>query len=170
MRHKLLPVFLSFLLVSCSTTDLGVDDDKAVQNVPEPSSWSFPGVIESARLLAPVNVEGKTFNRFGLVYSMEAYSSLDLASMPASDLQKYADIVTHAYPDAVSRKLPSDCSSIPLYKLNGASVAGLAYVSIHALQQATRQKAASCFDVIQKDLKRQVPNKSFKPTALRAAA
>ncbi len=69
----------------------------------KPDSWSFPKVIESARKIRPSNTKGKPFNQFGLVYSPEQVSILKLSALKAHDLQKYADIVTHAYPDAVAK-------------------------------------------------------------------
>lgn len=77
----------------------------SVQNsIPEPSSWLFPDVIESARTISPRNVEGRIFNQFGLAYSLEELEALPVATMTPQELQKYADIVTHAYPDAVFRQ------------------------------------------------------------------
>ena len=58
--------------------------------VPEPKSWTFPEVIEYAREITPDNVEGKPFNKFGMVYSQDELSKLILSeqmsfkSMPTS--------------------------------------------------------------------------------------
>lgn len=122
------------------------------ETIPMPESWAFPQVIESARSISPNNVEGKTFNQSGLVYTTDELAKLALSSMTAEELQKYADIVTHAYPDAVARGFPPSCDDLPIEKLNETAVAGLAYVSIHALNQDTRNKAAVCLVVIQEKL------------------
>lgn len=61
--------------------------------------------------------------------------------MDAQELQKYADIVTHAYPDAVARQIPDSLDSIPLESMNETTVAGLAYISINAKEPQTREKA-----------------------------
>lgn len=115
----------------------------------EPETWSFPKIIESARKISPNNTEGKPFNQFGLVYSPEQLSVLKLSKLAAQDLQKYADIVTHAYPDAVAKQLPVHCKDIPINKLNETTVAGIAYVSINAVNSATRKWADKCLTVIQ---------------------
>ncbi|QFT53077.1 hypothetical protein [Microbulbifer sp. THAF38] len=115
----------------------------------EPESWSFPEVVEHARKINTNNIEGKPFNRFGLVYTSEEVSSLKLSALSAQDLQKYADIVTHAYPDAVAKHLPSQCGALPLDKINETAVAGIAYVSINAIQKNTRNKAIKCLAELQ---------------------
>ncbi|GAA5219048.1 hypothetical protein ACFSJ3_16975 [Corallincola platygyrae] len=115
----------------------------------EPESWSFPDVIEHARKISPNNIEGKPFNQFGLAYSSEEVSSLTLSTLPAKELQKYADIVTHAYPDAVAKQLPTKCDNLPVEKLNETAVAGVAYVSINAADSNTRKRAAECLVIIQ---------------------
>lgn len=115
----------------------------------EPESWSFPKVIESARKISPNNDEGKPFNQFGLVYSPEQISTLKLSVLIAQDLQKYADVVTHAYPDAVAKQLPTQCGNVPINKLNETAVAGIAYISINAVDSNTRKWAKECLSVIQ---------------------
>jgi hypothetical protein len=69
--------------------------------------------------------------------------------MSAQELQKYADIVTHAYPDAVSRQIPASCKEIPIEGMNPTAVAGVAYVSLHAIEPATRGRATTCLGEIQ---------------------
>lgn len=122
------------------------------ETIPMPKTWAFPQVIESARAISPNNVEGKPFNRFGLVYTPEELAKLTLSSMSAEELQKYADIVNHAYPDAVARGIPFSCNDLSVEKLNETAVAGLAYVSLHALNEKTRVKAANCLVVVQNKL------------------
>jgi len=122
------------------------------ETIPMPESWKFPQVIESARAISPNNEEGKSFNRFGLVYTLDELAKLTLSSMSAEELQKYADIVTHAYPDAVARGFPPSCNDLPIEKLDETAVAGLAYISINALNEDTRNKASVCLVVIQKKL------------------
>ena len=92
--------------------------EKVSQSIPEPESWAFPAVIESAKKLARQNIEGKLCNRFGLAYPLAEYKTLNLASLSVDELQNYADVVTHAYPDAISMRSPEDCSDIPLNKVN----------------------------------------------------
>src|SRR5512133_2171277 len=121
--------------------------------IPEPSSWSFPDVVESARKLAPRNVEGKEFDQFGVAYSLAELDSVPMATMPAGELQKYADIVTHAYPDAVFRQIAMDCKSTPVEGLNSTAVAGVAYVSLHAQDPETRRAADQCLSEIQRRLR-----------------
>lgn len=118
--------------------------------IPVPESWSFPQVIESARKITPNNVEGRPFNQFGLVHSPMIITKLKPSTMTADELQKYADIVTHAYPDAVAKQLPQSCEDLSVDKMNEATVGGLAYVSIHALSESTRKFAATCLSIIQK--------------------
>ena len=122
------------------------------ETIPMPTSWAFPQVVESAREISPNNVEGKPFNKFGLVYTPDELSKLTLSSMTAEELQKYADIVNHAYPDAVARGIPSSCDGLPINKMNETAVSGLAYVSLHALNERTREKASKCLVVVQKKL------------------
>jgi hypothetical protein len=106
-------------------------------------------VIESARAISPRNIEGKNFNESGLVYSTETLESLPIASMQPDELQKYADIVTHAYPDAVFKQVPGSCKEFSLEETNETFVAGLAYISLHAIDPATREKAAACLKEVQ---------------------
>ncbi len=152
MAIKLITATLTLFLVACANTSAQVSTNEApkiIEPVPEPSSWQFPSVIESARKLTPQNLEGKPFNKFGLAYSTEELNQLDIASLPATSLQNYADIVTHAYPDAVGRQLPSDCSIISTKDLNETSIAGMAYISINAINESTRKKASACLVNIQ---------------------
>tara|TARA_R110000868_G_C10823777_1_gene758824 strand:- start:151 stop:618 length:468 start_codon:yes stop_codon:yes gene_type:complete len=121
-------------------------------SIPEPESWAFPGIIESARKIAPKNIEGRAFDRFGLAYPLAEYKSLDLASLSVDELQKYADVVAYAYPDAVSMRSPEECSGIPLNKVNAASVGAMAYISNHAIRKSSRDKSLKCLLVIQKRL------------------
>lgn len=125
--------------------------------IPEPNSWSFPAVVESARAIASRNVEGREFDRFGLAYSLPELQAVRVGRLPAQDLQRYADIVVHAYPDAVFRQITTSCSQAPVESLNTGAVAGVAYVSLHAIDPATRQKAAECLAEIQTRLKSQQP-------------
>ncbi|QSX38192.1 hypothetical protein [Shewanella sedimentimangrovi] len=115
----------------------------------EPESWAFPDVIEHARKISPNNSEGKPFNQFGLVYSSEEVASLKLSILSATELQKYADIVTHAYPDAVAKQLPEQCHNLPVEQLNETAVAGIAYISINATNSTTRKWATECLSAIQ---------------------
>lgn len=125
----------------------------AQEIIPEPESWSFPAVIEHARKVCPNNIEGKPFNEFGLVYSPEELKSIRLSELDALELQKYADIVTHAYPDAVARQIPDSLDNIPLQSINETTVAGLAYISIHAEDSHTREKAKRNLSEIQARLR-----------------
>lgn len=118
--------------------------------LPEPSSWSFPDVVESARAITPRNVEGRVFNQFGLAYSTQELDALPVATMSADELQKYADIVTHAYPDAVFRQIPASCNDVSLDGMNTTAVAGIAFISIHAVELPTRQKATTCLGELQR--------------------
>ena len=59
----------------------------AETTIPTPPSWSFPQVIESARAITPNNIEGKLFNRFGLVYASVELKKLTLSNMLAKDLK-----------------------------------------------------------------------------------
>ena len=142
------------LLVACV-------DQKFVTNymaslegdIPEPESWSFPDVIESARKIAPNNLEGRPFNKFGLSYSREVLGGLNVSAMSAKELQNYADIVAHAYPDAVSKQLPRSCDDVPIDQVNETSLAGIAFVSINAVNEETRIWAKECLSIIQRKLK-----------------
>ncbi len=119
------------------------------ESVPMPESWKFPQVVESARSISPNNVEGKPFDRFGRVYSSNELSKLVLSSMSAEELQKYADVVTHAYPDAVAKDFPADCDTLSVGQLNETAVAGVAYISINAVNPNTREQAKVCLAAIQ---------------------
>ena len=112
------------------------------QKIPEPDSWSFPEVIESARAISPENIEGRPFDQFGMAYSSGVLKELPIASMTAQELQKYADIVTHAYPDAVFKSVPASSKEISLDKMNETTFANIAYISLHAINPDTRFKAA----------------------------
>jgi hypothetical protein len=119
------------------------------RSITEPASWSFPAVIESARAIGPHNVEGRPFDQRGLAYAPEELDALPVATMSAQELQKYADIVTHAYPDAVFRQVPASCKESSLDQINATAVAGIAYVSLHAIDPGTRENAARCLEEVQ---------------------
>jgi len=124
--------------------------------VPEPPTWSFPDVIEAARAIAPQNVDGRTFDQHGLAYSPETLDALPVATMSALELQKYADVVTHAYPDAVFRQVPASCQGPALDQANATAIAGIAYVSLHAIDPATRKRATTCLDEVQQRRREQL--------------
>ena len=140
-------VSAAILFFICSNEEAFTAD-----NIPEPATWTFPDVIESARKISPRNVEGRLFNKFGLVYSSDELGNLPVAAMSSEDLQKYADIVTHAYPDAVYRQFPATCKKIPIKQMNETAIAGIAYVSLNAIDPDTREKAGICLREIQKRL------------------
>lgn len=152
-------IFVVLSLVACSNQQLPVDTpvptSTAVpvvdtqQEIPEPASWSFPDVVESAREISPHNVEGKPFNEFGLVYPQSEVETLSLATLSAEELQKYADIVTYAYPDAVFQQILVSCEEIPLDQINETTIANIAYVSLQAIDSGTREEAAICLSEIQ---------------------
>ena len=123
------------------------------KSIPEPPSWSFPEVVESARAINPKNREGRVFNRFGLAYSQDELKRLQVPKMSPNELQNYADIVTHAYPDAIAKQLPTSCKEIPLDNLNETSIAGIAYVSLNAVESEARLRAKSCLSDIQSRMK-----------------
>lgn len=144
-------LILSVLFVgACSNTQT---KQQASNSIPEPDSWKFPSVVESARKIAPKNIEGRAFDRFGLAYPLAKYKTLDFASLSVDELQKYADVVAYAYPDAVSKRTPDDCSGIPLDKVNAASAGAMAYISTHAVLPSSREKSLKCLLVIQERLR-----------------
>ncbi|MCY4329583.1 MAG: hypothetical protein OXC48_05835 [Endozoicomonadaceae bacterium] len=118
----------------------------------EPESWSFPAVIEYAREISPKNIEDKIFGAFGLIYSSEELAALKVYDLSANELQKYADIVVHAYPDAAGKQLPDKCEDLPISQMNKTCIANVAYVSIHATNPDIRKHAAECFAFIHNSL------------------
>ena len=134
---------LFILIASCAT---------AKDIYPEPKSWKFPDIVEEARKSSPNNIEGKPFNQFGLVYSKEQLSKVNFATASSIELQKYADIVTHAYTDALAKQLPKTCDNIPVNRLNETSIANFAYIANNALLSSTREQAKSCLSIIQSKL------------------
>jgi hypothetical protein len=121
----------------------------AQRSIPEPASWSFPDVIESARAISPRNVEDRAFDQAGLAYTPEELNALPVATMSPLQLQRYADIVTHAYPDAVFQQTPASCKDPSLDQINATAVAGIAYVSLHAVDPVVRERAAVCLREVQ---------------------
>lgn len=98
------------------------------------------------RKIAPKNIEGRPFDEFGLAYPTDELDRLQVADMSVAELQRYADIVTHAYPDAVFKAQPFDCSTISLESLNSTALASIASVSRHAAVPETRERARNCAD------------------------
>lgn len=142
MRNTLIvPLGLAMLAACATTTDV-------TEPIPEPGSWSFPAVIESARKIAPQNIEGRNFDERGLAYPVAELDALKPSSVPPEELQKYADIVTYAYPDAVWRQVPLSCDVLPVEQLNTITIAGMAYVSLHAVRLETRNRVAACLSLI----------------------
>ncbi|OAN13689.1 hypothetical protein A3K86_14035 [Photobacterium jeanii] len=129
----------------------------AQPNIPTPANWNFPDIADSARVIAPTNIAGIPFNEYGLAYSQDILANLDVLNLPATELQKYADVVTHAYPDATAeRGMPDDCSQLPFEDLNETSFANIAYISINAIKTNNRQSAANCLLYLQTNLKESV--------------
>lgn len=148
------------LLVSCSISSRAasnVDDRSEVPNIekeiPRPDSWAFPDIVESARAISPTNLEGRPFNQFGMAYSTSELEKLNVVDMSAEKLQVYADIVTHAYPDAVFEQMPGSCAAFPLDQFNETAIAGMAYISIHAVEEGNRKRARECLLNIQHRMK-----------------
>ncbi|MBN1904983.1 MAG: hypothetical protein JW927_07790 [Deltaproteobacteria bacterium] len=137
----------------------------ATSDLPEPATWAFPDVIECARKIAPRNIEGRIFDQLGLAYSRSEVKKLPIATMSSDDLQKYADIVTTAYPDAVFRQFPVSCKEIPIDQMNETSIANIAYVAHNAIDKSTRERAESCLKEIQKRLTKGHPN-TFEANAI----
>lgn len=157
-RDTLIKLKTSFELIP-ETQRLPINPDQSSvttkpSSIPKPASWALPDVIKSARALSPRNVEGREFNQTGLAYSFPELNAVSTAELPAQEIQKYADIVTHAYPDAVSQQIVDSCSQFPVKSLNTVAIAGVAYVSLHAISPTTRQKASECFVYIQTSLKK----------------
>lgn len=117
--------------------------------IPEPSSWSFPDVVASARVNAPTNHEGRKFDKHGLAYTLRELDAVPIATMSAQELQKYADIVTNAYPDAVFRQAGADYKNLATERINTTAVANVAYVSLHAVDSDMRKLAAGCLEELQ---------------------
>ncbi|TCS34793.1 hypothetical protein [Reinekea marinisedimentorum] len=117
---------------------------------PSPSSWQFPDIVESAIEISPKNIEGKPFNAFGLAYSVDDLEILDLARIELSELQKYADVVTHAYPDAVfvQSQLAVNCSELSITQVNETSIAGIAYIYFNAVVEEHRALAGQCINAL----------------------
>lgn len=120
----------------------------------EPESWKFPQIIESARIISPTNIEGIPFNEGGIAYSLQVLKKLNISSMKARELQKYADIVTHAYPDALAKQFPKSCDKININKINETTFANLAFISLRGKKKESREKAQNCLFVLQKSLLR----------------
>ena len=127
-------IILGFVifLSGCATQLPDVVAEKGVNTsiaeYPQPKSWSFPEIVKSAREISPTNLEGRPFNQFGLAYSKEVLQGLDISSMSAEALQNYADVVTHAYPDAIALQIPISCKYLSLNDLNETSIAGMAFL------------------------------------------
>jgi len=126
----------------------------AQSTIPVPSSWDFPNLVKSALEIAPNNMAGVPFNDGGIAYSVKELEVLPVLTMSAEALQKYADVVTHAYPDAVSQRGNEleDCSTLPIESLNQTSFANLAYISLNALDENSRGKASDCLKYLQTHL------------------
>lgn len=130
---------------------LALQAEIAGVNLPSPRSWQFPEVIEYARAISPRNLEGRAFNESGLAYPVEQLESLPVASMSPYELQKYADIVTHAFPDAAFvRALPlQSCREFSGDTLNTTALANVAYVSLQARIPSNREEASRCLKELQ---------------------
>lgn len=117
-----------------------------IVSIPEPPSWSFPAIVEAARARAPRNVDGRPFGKLGLAYLPDEIDRLQVSKMSVAELQRYADVVTHAYPDAAFGRVSIDCESVPLDVVNNTAIANIAYVSLHAVVPETRARAAACIE------------------------
>lgn len=115
-------------------------------SLPVPKSWQFPQVIDLARTITPRNRAGRPFDRDGLAYSLEQLNALPVLTLSPAELQNYADIVTHAFPDAAFIRTTSlmSCGTIPADQLNTTAIANLAFVSLQAKCPANRAEAAIC--------------------------
>ncbi|GLQ71690.1 hypothetical protein [Vibrio penaeicida] len=136
----------SILLAGC-TSDTTTSHNAGY---PEPPSWDFPYVTEAAYEISPHNLEGRPFNSDGLAYTHEELEALPVKNMTSEQLQNYADVVTHAFPDATYQSVPESCEDISAESLNETSLANVAYISIQAVEKATRDSARSCLATLQK--------------------
>ncbi|TVV42556.1 hypothetical protein [Thalassolituus sp. C2-1] len=156
---RLLILATSVLLLSaCSQIETQTADTEAaaqVQSIPEPPTWRFPDIMEAARELVPLSIEGKPFNRHGFAYPIEELKQLDVKNMSAAELQNYADVTTHAYPDALGRQIADECDSTEADELSNRAIATVAYVSFNAIDAGIRSEAAACLARVQADLQRQ---------------
>lgn len=151
MRNTLLAA-LGYALLAVGATARSADAP-----LPEPASWSFPAVVESARTLSPRNVEGRRFNELGLAYTTAELDALKPDRLTVGELQQYADIVAHAYPDAVWKQLTMPCDQIPVRNSNPTAFANIAYIALHAVSLDTRKKAATCLSTLQDALRKTRP-------------
>ena len=136
MSRVAVVVFFSLL------TPLSVANDM----IPYPPSWDFPEVSIAAHEITPENMAGIAFKEDGLAYSVETLATLSVLTMSARELQKYADVVTHAFPDAVAMRGESleDCRDFPAEALNETSFGNIAYISLNAIKEENRSWAAQC--------------------------
>lgn len=111
--------------------------------------------MEAARELVPLSIEGKPFNRHGFAYPIEELKQLDVKNMSAAELQNYADVTTHAYPDALGRQSADEYDSTEADELSNRAIATVAYVSLNAIDAGIRSEAAACLARVQADLQRQ---------------
>lgn len=154
--HKMLTRILLFasslLLLACAGSGVPVsaqDSAPAAPKIPEPDTWKFPDIMEDARKVSSLSIEGKPFNRYGLPYSLEELKQLDVRNMEAAELQKYADVITHAYPDALGRQIARECGDTDIDELSNQSIVGVAYVSLNAIDAGIREQATACLSRIQ---------------------
>lgn len=131
---------------------LGLQAELEGVALPFPGMWDFPAVIQAARSVAPRNLEGRTFDANGLAYPSETLDSLRVGEMGAAQLQSYADIVTHAFPDAafLRSQTQEPCADLHVDDLNTTSLANMAFVSLQAKVAANRAEAATCLQTLQK--------------------
>ena len=82
---------------------------------------------------------------------MKQLEALQVDSMAASELQNYADIVTHAFPDAVFLRSISakDCDDYDVGEMTAPPLANIAYVSLQAKIPGNRDEAARCLIQLQ---------------------
>jgi hypothetical protein len=121
-----------------------VATSSAPVEVPEPPSWMFPEVVTAARARCPKNIEGLRFDEHGLAYTTREIDELPVLSMTPEQLQRYADVVTYAYPDASFRRGTPDCDAVPLEYVQSSALANLAFMSLNAVLPETREQASRC--------------------------
>lgn len=109
----------------------------------KPSTWEFPHIINEAFQLVDHWGIGDRFDRkSGMSNACKTANNPDFKKMPWNELQYFADVITHAFPDAVLLSMIEAWGENPhMTNLNKTAVGNLAFISNNARVPDNRKSA-----------------------------
>lgn len=112
-------------------------------DIRKPSTWEFPYILDEAfSIVDRWNIADRFDRKSGMSIACKTANNPDLKKMPWNELQYFADVITHAFPDAVLLSMIKTWGENPyLTNLNITAVGNLAFISNNARSPYNRNSA-----------------------------